>query len=444
MTNSTYNLIFPCFYWSSHDNDRIQCKCCLKITEDSFNLLLLTQDSGQTSPSIIKLSSYDRMTAKQGICKFESEKEDFSLIFIDPSFRHQNRFLYSLVDSCCIIPSDLTTYLVMDKPLHVPNGQFQISEQSVTQNIHTIFKQRFSELTEHNASDVDSDYVDKSSVFFAFMLRLASQKFSRQNSDYKPIIKDENEAGKWLLSFTPMNSNEFGNAQQALHDITPEIQNELRYIQQDAERYKPIDKRWRNELKKICLNVYLALTASEHPYIQGEYDICATIALILSSKFPEKTNEETVFNAMRGIVNMIPLENRADQNSIKLISDKIHAIIKTICPQIEFTFQKKCWTIFNMFTNVVSSLYAKNFNDVWKLWKWIFDSKDQVTSLSVFCASVLLFALPVIARYQSQTVDETLHYWDAAVSKFSIDELLSLSNYLYYHCFNTETNQPQA
>ena len=441
--NSTYNLIFPCFYWSSHDKDRIQCKCCLKITEDSFNLLLLTQDSGQTSPSTIKLSSYDRMTAKQGICTFESEKEDFSLIFLDPSFRHQNRFLYSLVDSCCIIPSDLTTYIVMDKPLYVPNGQFQITEQSVTQNIHSIFKQRFFDLTKNSTYEVDSDYVSKSSVFFAFMLRLASQKFAKQNSDYNPIMKDEAEAGKWLLTFTPMNSNEFGNAQQALHDVTPEIHRELRIIQEDAARYKTTDKRWFGDLSKICLNVCLALTASEHPYLQGEFDICARIALTIYATFPDKVNEETVFNAMRGIVNMVPLENRSDMNSIKLISDKIHAIIKTICPQISYTFEKKCWTILSMFTNAVSCLYAKNFNDDWKLWRWIFDSKDKVTSLSVFCASVLLFALPIITRNQSQTVEETMHYWDNAVSKFSLDELLLLSNYLFYHCFNSESTHPQ-
>ena len=437
--NSAFNLIFPCCYWSEKDKERFQCRCCLKITEDNFSLLLLSTNSGQVSPITIKLSTFKTMHAKQGICRFESDVQDFSLIFIDPSFTHQSRFLYSLVDSCSAIPVTPSKYAIMNKPLFIPNGQFPLSEKSITNNVHSIFRQRINQILSNKSEDVNDTFLNYSCAFISSMLKLASQRFAHQNPDLNKLLKDEQEAAKWLLSFTPQNSKEYQQAAKAFQSgITQQVQKDLNVIKEDSVRFRTSDKRWNASLQKACENVCLAMCASGHPYLQGEFDICAKCALTLFSTFPDKTQEETIFTAARAMFNLIPLENRIAQSSIRLISQKVLEIISAISPEISEIFQRKEWQIFLMFGNDISAIYSRSYHDIWKLWKWIFDSKDKIISLSIFCTSVLLFSLPTIAEHNSNKIDETLQYWDKEICKFNIDELLYLSNYLMDHCFNSE------
>ena len=409
----------------------MKCTCNLKITEDSFKLLIISLNEGQTTPITIPLNTYSRLSIKQGICNFISQNDEFSLFFVSSSQRHQNRLLFALTDSCCIVPIDLFTFKIMKKPCFIPDGTFPALEKSVSQTIHKMFKQRFIEISEHDSETHDPEYISYSCSFFGFQLILLANK-QMQKQKVSLFLQNEKEAANWLLSFIK-NNTEYAKAAKKIKSANQETKKELNVIKQDAERYRTNNEKWNDDLRVLCANVCMAMSASGHPYLQGEYDVCAKIALTLIAFDESKVTEENIFDITQVICTMIPYENRISEESIKDISQRILKITESVCPQISVFYKDMDWSCFIMFANVISALFTRSFNDVWKLWKWLYESEDVLASLCSFCAAILIFELPVFAAHNTQSIGLTLEYWDSSLLELDINQVLNLSYYLYSH-----------
>ncbi|EAX88545.1 hypothetical protein TVAG_232130 [Trichomonas vaginalis G3] len=374
------------------------------------------------------------MITKIGKCKFISDNQSFCLLFID-SARNQNRFLYSLADAGLIVPIDLQTYAIIEKPSNIPNGKFTNLEMSVTQTIHSIFRNRFMNLTEEQLPDHFQDYNGYAAAFFVSLLQIKVKKWIKESESNISISPDfdTNRATEWLLSKTQENSNNYAEAHKKIKDANPNQSKLIKVVNNDAVRHRTEDKQWTDILNRTCIEVLSSMIAEGHSYLQGEYDISAKIALTLGSS----GNSETIYNATKYICEFLKLEDRAGASTIQLISDEIFNIYEKACPEIFKFFKNRGWDIFIVLGNVIPPIFTRSFDDVWKLWYWLEQKNEKNNyAFSCFCGAVMLMMIPEISSHKTLKVDYMLEYWDTSLPKLDLNSLLDISNYLYHNSLN--------
>lgn len=431
--NSRFNLIIPAYYCDKSNQERMECTLSLKISKDSCILLFISSQF-QLNPFQIQLNKYNKMHTKIGKCKFMSDNHSFSLLFIE-SQSHQNRFLYSLADAGIIIPIDLKHYAVMSSPVNIPNGRFLNIEMSVTLTVHNLFRNRYLNLSLNINNDILQEFANYSAAFFSNILNAKVKSWIKSDKTHSPLPEGFNidNAIGWLQSKSTPKSNNYSQAHDKIKDANDDMKRLIKVINADSPRHRSNDPKWTNLMSKTCTEILCALVADGHQYLQGEFDICAKVALILG----DSGTSEMIFNGTRYICEFVPLKDRASAAIIQDISNSILDIYKKVCPEIHKFFEIRGWNNFMMLGNNIPHLFTRCFNEIWKIWYWLSKTEKIEIAFSCFCASILIMMLPEIAKHKTVKLDFVLEYWDDAITKIDVNQVLNLSNYLYQN-YTTE------